>query len=160
MEKGIHWEQCKKFKFNHKNKWYMHKPKSVLDTHKFLWDFEIQTDHLLLAKWRDLKIVNKKTKENLLDFAVPADQRVKLKEFKKRDNYQDLAGEVKKPTEHGDDSDATCNLCTWNNPQKTVKETGRLGNKRTSRDHSDDRLLRSARILRRVLETWGDLLSL
>ena len=48
------------------NKWYMHKPESILENemHKFLWDFEIQTDFLILARRPDLVIVNK-TKENL-----------------------------------------------------------------------------------------------
>ena len=64
--KVIHWEMCKKFKFDHTNKWYMHNPAPVLenDTHKLLWDFAIQTDHRISA-WRpDLIIINKK-KENL-----------------------------------------------------------------------------------------------
>ena len=54
--KGIHWEMCKKFKFDHTNKWYMHKPASVLenDTHKLLWDFDIHTDHLISARIADL----------------------------------------------------------------------------------------------------------
>ena len=41
--KLIHWEMCKKFKFDHTNKWYMHKPAPVLenDTHKLQWDFDI-----------------------------------------------------------------------------------------------------------------------
>ena len=45
--KVIHWEMCKNFKFDHANKWYMHNSASVLenDTHKLLWDFDIQTDH-------------------------------------------------------------------------------------------------------------------
>ena len=36
--KVIHWEMCKKYKFDHTNKWYMHNPASVLenDTHKLL----------------------------------------------------------------------------------------------------------------------------
>ena len=29
--KGIHWEMCKKFKFDHANKWYMHNPAPVLE---------------------------------------------------------------------------------------------------------------------------------
>ena len=31
------------------NKWYMHNPAAVLEnnTHKLLWDFDIQTDHLI-----------------------------------------------------------------------------------------------------------------
>ena len=34
----IHWEICKKFKFDHTNKWYKHNPAPVLekDTHKLL----------------------------------------------------------------------------------------------------------------------------
>ena len=47
--KVIHWEMCKKFKFDHTNKWYMHNPAPVVenDTHKLLWDFNVQTDHLI-----------------------------------------------------------------------------------------------------------------
>ena len=64
--KVIHWEMCKKFKFDHTNKWYMHNPASVLenDTHKLRWDFDIQTDHLISAKRPDPIIMNKK-RENL-----------------------------------------------------------------------------------------------
>ena len=29
--KVIHWEMCKKFKFDHTNKWYMHNPAPVLE---------------------------------------------------------------------------------------------------------------------------------
>ena len=41
--KGIHWELCKKLKFNHTTKWYIHKPESLLknETHKILKGFEI-----------------------------------------------------------------------------------------------------------------------
>ena len=63
--KVIHWEMCKKFKFDHTNKWYMHNPAPVLenDSHKPLWDFNIQTDHLILARRSDLIIINKKKRE-------------------------------------------------------------------------------------------------
>ena len=42
--KVSHWELCKKFKFDHTNKRYMHNPESVLenDAHKLQWDFDIQ----------------------------------------------------------------------------------------------------------------------
>ena len=66
--KVIHWEMCKKFKFDHANKWYMHNPAPVLenDTHKLLWDFDIKTDHLISARRPDRIIINKKKKkENL-----------------------------------------------------------------------------------------------
>ena len=57
--KVIHWELCKKFKSDRTNKSYMYKPEAVLEneTHKILWDFETQTDHLILAI---LEIINKK----------------------------------------------------------------------------------------------------
>ena len=43
----------------------MHNPAPVLgnDSHKLLWDFNLQTDHLILARRSDLIIINKK--ENL-----------------------------------------------------------------------------------------------
>ena len=60
--KVIHWEMCKKFKFDHTNKWYMHNQAFVLenDTHKLLWDFDIHTDHLFSARRPDLITINKK----------------------------------------------------------------------------------------------------
>ena len=62
--KVIHWEMCNKFKFDHANELYMHDQAPVLenDTHKLLWDFNIQTDHLILARRPDLIIINKKRK--------------------------------------------------------------------------------------------------
>ena len=83
MGKVIHWKLCKKLKFNHTNKWYMHNPESVLENgmHKLLWDFVIQTDHLISARRRDLMIINRKKRTNrIVDFADPADHIVKLKE--------------------------------------------------------------------------------
>ena len=58
----IHWELCKKLKFGHTNKWYMHNPESVRENerHKILGNFEIQTDPLILARWPGLIIINKK----------------------------------------------------------------------------------------------------
>ena len=57
MDKVIQW-----LKFDHTNKSYKHNPASVLgnDTHKLLWDFDIQTDHLISARRLHLIIINKK----------------------------------------------------------------------------------------------------
>ena len=79
----------------------MHNPAPVLenDTHKLLWDFDIQTDYLISARRPDLIIINKKKKKKkickVVDFAVPADHRIKLKEWEKRDKYLDLARGLK-----------------------------------------------------------------
>ena len=80
----------------------MHNPEPVLenDTHKLLLDFDIQTDHLISTQRPDLIIIIKKKKKKkkickIVDFAVPADHRIKLKECEKRDKYLDLARELK-----------------------------------------------------------------
>ena len=60
---------------NPANKWYMHNPAPVLenDTHKLLWDFDIQTDHLISTRRPELIIIKKKKKMcKIVDFAVPA----------------------------------------------------------------------------------------
>ena len=51
-EKVIHWELCKKLKFDHTTKWYVHKPESVVENkmHEILLDFKIQTDNLILTR--------------------------------------------------------------------------------------------------------------
>ena len=68
----------------------MHNPAPVLEnaTHKLQWDF--------------YKIV---------DFAVPADHRIDLKEFQKRDKYLELARELKKTMEHEGDNYTNCDWC-------------------------------------------------
>ena len=101
----------------------MHNPAPVLEnaTHKLLWDFNIQTDHLILARRPDLIIINKKKKEEkkertckIVDFDVPADHRIKLNECEKKDKYLDTARELKKTMEHADDNYTNCNRCAWN----------------------------------------------
>ena len=77
----------------------MHNPSPVLEnaTHKLLWDLNIQMDHLILARRPDLIIINKKKRTcKIVDFALPADHRIKLKECEKKDKYIDLARELKK----------------------------------------------------------------
>ena len=66
------------------------------DTHKLLWNFDIQTDHLISARTYNNQQQQKKEICKIVDFAVPVDQRIKLKECKKRDKYQELARELKK----------------------------------------------------------------
>ena len=122
----------------------MHNPEFVPEneTHKILWDFEKQTDHLISARRPDLEIVNKKKKRErertcqIVDFAVPADYRVKPKESEKRDMYVHLTRELKKnPTEHESDSSNNWNLRAWYSHQRISTWNGELENKRKSADH-------------------------
>ena len=76
----------------------MSNPESVQENenYKILRDFWIQTDHLISARLSDLVIVNKNKRTcRIVDFAVLADHRVKLKESEKRDKYLDFAKELK-----------------------------------------------------------------
>ena len=56
------------------------------ETHELLWDFEIPTDHPISARRPDLIIINTKKRTcRIVNFSVPADHRVKLKESEKKD---------------------------------------------------------------------------
>ena len=141
----------------------MHNPAPVLekDSHKLLWDFNIQTDHLIPARRPDLIIINKRKRIcKIVDLAVPADHRINLKESEKKDKYLDLARELKKlwnmkvtivPIVIGALGTVTKGLLKG---LEDLEVNGRVETIQTTA------LLRTARILRRVLETWGDLLSL
>ena len=99
---------CKKLKYDHTIKWFMHNPESVLkyETHNLLRDFEIQTSHLISARQPDQVIINQKKKKKTKkkeNFAVPADLRVKLKESEKKDKYMNLDREFLKNVEHKSD---------------------------------------------------------
>ena len=109
LGKVIHREMCKKFKFDHTNKWYMHNPAAVLENkpHELIWDFDIQMYHLISTRRANLIIINNNNNNNkkmkkkerirkIVDFAVPANHRIKLKESEKKDKYLDLAREIKK----------------------------------------------------------------
>ena len=62
LRKVIIGELWKKSKFDHTTKWYKHKLEFVLENemHKVLWDFEIQTDHLIPGRRPDLIIIKDK----------------------------------------------------------------------------------------------------
>ena len=56
--------------------------------HNILRDFEIQTDHLILARRSDLELNNKKKKTCYpVDLAIPVNHWVKMKESEKINKY-------------------------------------------------------------------------
>ena len=77
----------------------MHNPVSVPenDINRLLWDFDIQRGHLVSARRPDLILINKKKRTcKIVNFAVPADYTIKLKECEKKDENLDLPRELKK----------------------------------------------------------------
>ena len=67
---------------------YEHKPESVLENGKsqVLWDLEVQTDPNIEARRPDLILIDKERNTcQIVDFAIPGDHRVKMKEKEKRE---------------------------------------------------------------------------
>ena len=62
-----------------------------------MWDFSIQTDHLIEARRPDLVVVDKEERSRkIIDFAVPRDSWIKEKEKDKIEKYQELGRELQK----------------------------------------------------------------
>ena len=83
---------------------------------------------------------------------------MKIKENVKRDKYLDLARELKKAMEHEDDMTPIVIGDLGTIPRSLVEGGEELEIRVETIQLTA--LLRSARILRRVLDTWGDLLLL
>ena len=82
----IHWEICRKYAIEVKEKWYEHKPEVVMETDKcmILWDFTVQTDHEIYRRKPDVIAVQKdKNHCQIIDFPCPYDGRVDSKELEK-----------------------------------------------------------------------------
>ena len=110
--------------------------------------------------YNNLQKKKKKRICKIVDFAVPADHRIKLKECEKEDKYLGLAWELKRlrnmkvtivPIVIGA-------LCTITKGLLKGLEDLEIGGRVETIQMTA--LLRTARILRRLLETWGELLSL
>lgn len=153
--KRVHWELARKHDFPVSEKWYEHIPEPVLENenYKILWDVTIQTDHEIEARRPDLVLVQKKEKNTkLVDFAVPFDSRVLMKENEKIEKYQDLAREIRKlwntkvdiiPIVIGSLGTVSKRFQSW---------LGKLDLQVHTKDVQKTTLLNSARILRKVLE--------
>ena len=85
---------------------------------------------------------NKKGIGKIVEFAVPVDDRVKIKENEKRDEYLDFARELKKATDHESGGDNNCNRYARNNPQRLGKKVRRIKNQRSSGDQPDYNIIK------------------
>ena len=71
----------------------------------------------------------------IVDFAVLADHRIKLKKSEKKDKYLDLARELKKTMEHEGDNYTNLYWCFWYSHRRIIKGTEGIGGRRTSGEH-------------------------
>ena len=62
LGKIVHWKLARKCNFEAGDKWYEHEPEKVLEheDYKILWDFSIQTDHVIEPQRPDLVAADKK----------------------------------------------------------------------------------------------------
>ncbi|XP_077972208.1 uncharacterized protein LOC144427222 [Styela clava] len=56
----VHWELCKLYGLNRENNWYDHTPEKSQnnDNVTILWDFNIQTDHVITHRRPDIVVIN------------------------------------------------------------------------------------------------------
>ena len=164
VDTRLHWDLCKKNRLKCNVKWYEHEPDSVVenDDIKLLWDFNIQCDNMIEARRPDIAVLHKKEKKCLIvDAVVPGDCGINEKEKEKIDKYQDLRREVNRLWQQkkvhvvqiviGVLGSISKNFISFLHQLEINTNLGEL---------QKAALLGTARILRKVLELWADLVRL
>ena len=110
-----------------------------------------------MARQPDQVIINK-TKKRTCRIVVPDNYRVKLNDGQKKDKYLDLARELKKKTTNMKVTVTPIIIGALSTVTKRIGTgTGGIGNKRTSGDHPNDRIIK---IGQNTEESPGDLWKL
>ena len=65
---ALRWSLCKEYAFPRSKRWYEHRAEKVLENGqvKILWDFHIQSDHVIEHSRLDLLLVDKVTNEAII----------------------------------------------------------------------------------------------
>ena len=111
-------------------------------------------------KTRPYNNQQKKRTCKIVDFAVPADHRIKLKECEKKDKYLEFDRELKKLWNMQVTITPIVIGAFWTVTKRLLKGLEDLEVGGWVETIQPTTLWWTARILRRVQETWGDLLSL
>ena len=117
VDKVIHWEMCKKFIFDHANKYAQPSTcprKWHTQTPTGLW-YTNGLPNLGQKTSPNNNQVQKKKKKicKIVVFAVPANHKIKLKGCQKRDKNLDLVRELKKLWNLEGDNYSNCDWCFW-----------------------------------------------
>ena len=99
VAKLVHWKLCEKHNLERKEKWYKHCSEGVVedDDVTLIWDINIQCDDVMGARRPNLLLVDKKVKSCIInDVAIPGDCRIREKEIKNIQIYQNLKKELKR----------------------------------------------------------------
>ena len=151
----IHWEVWRNIGFDVNEKWYKREPEKVVenDPWKILWDFTIQTDHVIEARRPDMVIIDKtKTDCKVIDFACPFDSRIEEREKDKIKGYNDLKRELKKIWDMPVKVISVVVGALETTPKKLKQWLSDIGIETRTVELQKTTILYSARILRNVLE--------
>ena len=73
----VHWSLCHKYGLQCTSKWYEHygREHPVMENKevKILWDFNVETEHVIVHRRPDIVVLEKEKKALLIDIAVPGD---------------------------------------------------------------------------------------
>ena len=155
VARRVHWEVCRMYGIEVKDKWCEHDTAPVTENErcKILWDFNIQTDHIIQARRPDMIVINKKDNAaQVIDFAVPHDSRVDSKEIEKIEKYQDLVRELKKLWDMKIVVIPIVIGALGTTPKTLPKRLKDIGIKSNIGELQKTVILNTARILRKVLE--------
>jgi hypothetical protein len=85
----IHKNICDGYGIETAKQSWLHHLKAVTEKEvKILWDFEIRTDRVMLARRSDMVILDKEERKlTIIDLAVPSDANIKDKETEKLTKY-------------------------------------------------------------------------
>ena len=94
----MHWEVCRKIGFIVNEEWYKHEPEKVVENDSWkIWDFTVQTDHVIEARRPDMVIIDKTKNEwKIIEFTCPFDGRTEERDKNKMKGYNALKRELKK----------------------------------------------------------------
>ena len=82
----MHWELCRNYSLDTKDSLYEQEPQAVYEDeeYKILWEFSMQTDHVIEARRRDEIIVDKKNNKcQIIHLATHTIQRLINKKGKR-----------------------------------------------------------------------------
>ena len=88
----MHWNICKEFGFEVKERWYEHEAKNVTENDSviILRDMPIHTDRTIAVNRPDIVLKNKKDNTcPLIDMTIPLDTNTSVKTTEKLTNYKD-----------------------------------------------------------------------
>ena len=119
----------------------MHKPESIQEneTHKILWDFEIQTDDLIPVSRLDLVLINRRKKDNIILWILLFQRTTEWK-LKKINKNLEFSREQKAMKNAGD-SNTCSSWYTWNGPQRIGKGIGTVANLGKNQDHPNNSIV-------------------